>query len=55
MVIPHLLKADPHHELIMPEDIPCWAVKNNNVHMDIEAKHKETAIFLLKEQLKKRC
>jgi UV DNA damage endonuclease len=44
-------KSRPHHDFITPTDIPEWLTNIPDVHVDIEAKAKETAIFKLREAL----
>ncbi len=47
-------KSRPHHEYITPTDIPVWlreAAKEFPLHIDVEAKAKEKAIFQLSEDL----
>ena len=44
-------KSRPHHDFITPTDLPDWLVEMSNVHIDIEAKAKETAIKQLREAL----
>jgi UV DNA damage endonuclease len=46
-------KSRSHHDFITPTDLPMWLADIPNVHVDIEAKAKETAIFKLRESLEK--
>lgn len=50
-------KSRPHSDMIDSADIPGWLTKEAEsfpIHIDVEAKHKETAVFTLREQLNKR-
>lgn len=47
-------KSRPHHEYISPTDIPDWLLEESKrfpLHIDVEAKAKEKAIFQLSEDL----
>jgi len=44
-------KSRSHHDYITPTDIPMWLVDIPEVHIDVEAKAKETAIKQLREDL----
>ena len=47
-------KSRAHSDMIEPNDIPDWLLYESNlfdIHIDVEAKNKETAIFSLNESL----
>lgn len=46
-------KSRPHSDYININDVPLWLLDFNDVHIDIEAKHKELAIFKLRKELVK--
>ncbi|EJF06292.1 UV damage endonuclease UvdE [Thiovulum sp. ES] len=45
-------KSRPHHDFIDDNDFPEWLLEIENLHLDIEAKEKEIAIFKLQEREK---
>jgi UV DNA damage endonuclease len=48
-----ITKARPHSDYINPVDFPKFLLEYPDVHVDIEAKNKEDAIFTLRDFLKK--